>query len=256
MNGLTPSLAGKKLVVFDYDGTLARSKQPMQPSTAGLLARLLERVKVAIISGGGYAQFQAGFLSSFYPLDSHGLTNLYLLPTYGTRFLEWRGEWRERYREDLADDDKKRIMGAFEAAFHAIGYARPERTFGEVIEDRGSQVTFSALGQEAPIEIKESWDPDRSKREAIADAMRPKLPGFDVRVGGTTSIDVTKRGVNKAYGIQKLEHYLDISAEEIVFVGDKLFLGGNDYPARATGVDCIQVSGPEETERIIQGWLF
>jgi hypothetical protein len=76
-----------------------------------------------------------------------------------------------------------------------------------------------------------------------------------VRIGGTTSIDVTPRGVNKAYGIRKLEEYLKVSQDRIVFVGDALYQGGNDYPAKATGVDCIQVKGPEETKQLIQAWL-
>jgi len=36
---------------------------------------------------------------------------------------------------------------------------------GELIEDRGSQITYSGLGQFAPLAEKVKWDPDFSKRK-------------------------------------------------------------------------------------------
>lgn len=251
---MNQALDGKELVIFDLDGTLAPSKQYMKPSMAALLSKLLERAKVAVISGGGFPQFQAQFVRSL-PADGRGFADLYLLPTSGTRLYAWQGDWKEIYREDLSKEEKERIMEAFKAALPAGGYAEPATMYGDAIEDRGSQITFSALGQQAPLALKEAWDPDRSKRQKIAAILCEKLPGFDVRIGGTTSIDITKKGVNKSYGIHKLEQRLGIPIAKMLFVGDALFLGGNDYPAKATGVDCVQVSGPDETERLVAGWL-
>jgi hypothetical protein len=134
-------------------------------------------------------------------------------------------------------------------------YEKPTKTFGTLIEDRGSQITFSALGQSAPVELKYAWDPMRTKRERMAAILSEKLPEFEVRVGGATSVDITKRGINKGFGIRKLEQFLKIESEDIVFIGDALFYGGNDYPAKATGVDCISVKGPEETKELIKSWL-
>lgn len=244
----------KKLAVFDLDGTLAVSKSPVDEEISSLLVALLGLIKAAIISGGGFPQFQAqvlGHLSG----TADNYSNLYILPTSGTRMYSWKGGWVEEYAEHLGQRDKERIMIAMHAALQAAGYARPEKTYGDILEDRGSQITFSALGQKAPPPLKYAWDPDRKKRDKIAAALRPLLPEFDVRVGGATSIDVTRRGINKAYGIHKLEERLGLSAEDIVFVGDALFYGGNDYPAKATGVDCIQVSGPKETGSLIKAWL-
>ena len=70
--------------------------------------------------------------------------------------------------------------------------------------------------------------------------------------GGTTSIDIVKPGIDKAYGIQKLKDILEIDIQDILFIGDALFEGGNDYPVRKMGVDCIQVRDAEETKRIIE----
>jgi HAD superfamily hydrolase (TIGR01484 family) len=147
------------------------------------------------------------------------------------------------------------MMNSLDVALHASGYVKPQKIYGQLIEDRGSQITFSALGQNAPIEMKLSWDPTREKREKIAEILRQRNPEFDVRIGGATSIDINKRGINKGYGIRRLEQFLNIGPDDILFVGDALFYGGNDYPAKATGIDCIEVKGPEETKQLIKGWL-
>ena len=71
-------------------------------------------------------------------------------------------------------------------------------------------------------------------------------------MGGDTSIDVTKPGIDKAYGIRKLRDLLGISLKEMIFIGDALFVGGNDYPAEEVGVVSIPVRGPNETKRVIE----
>lgn len=246
----------KKLVIFDLDGTLTKSKSPIDEEMASLIVKLLATKMVAVISGGNYPQFQTQFVSRL-PGASEFFANLFLVPTSGTRLYAWENEWKEQYAENLSADEKRKIMNALEPILsnHSPAYEKPAKLYGEIIEDRGSQITFSALGQQAPAEVKYAWDPTREKREAIAKIISAKIPEFDVRVGGATSIDITRRGVNKAYGIRKLEEYLALKPDDIVFVGDALFYGGNDFPAKSTGVDCISVKGPEETKKVIKEWL-
>ena len=117
---------------------------------------------------------------------------------------------------------------------------------------RGSQITFSALGQQAPLDEKDKWDPDFTKRKKIKTILDTLIPEFSVRLGGATSIDVTKPGIDKAYGIRKLRDLLGISLKEMIFIGDALFVGGNDYPAREAGVVSIAVRGPNETKRVTE----
>jgi hypothetical protein len=127
-----------------------------------------------------------------------------------------------------------------------------ERVWGEVIEDRGSQITFSALGQQAPLAEKDKWDADYSKRKRIKAILDVLIPEFSVRMGGATSIDVTKPGIDKAYGIRKLRDLLGISLAEMIYIGDALFPGGNDYPAIEAGVASISVRGPRETKPVTE----
>jgi len=144
-----------------------------------------------------------------------------------------------------------KIIASLEKAIDTAGF-RPARLWGEAIEDRGSQITYSALGQQAPYQEKKTWDPDFSRRKKIKAILDTMIPEFSVRMGGATSIDITKPGIDKAYGIRKLSETLGIVIDEMLFVGDALFPGGNDYPAREAGVECIQVRDHDETKRVIE----
>ena len=239
----------KKLIVFDLDGTLAKSKSALDPEMSTLLHDLLEVVKVAVISGGDWPQFDKQLLSHL-PHDQN-LGNLSVLPTCGTKFYRYSGSWTKIYSEDFTADEKKKIIDSLNKAFQEAGF-KVEKVWGEVIEDRGSQITLSALGQQAPLAEKEKWDPDFAKRKKIKAILDPLIPGFSVRLGGSTSIDVTKPGIDKAYGIRKLRDILGVSVKEMIYIGDALFPGGNDYPAEQAGVISIPVGGPEDTKRVIE----
>jgi phosphomannomutase len=242
----------KNLIIFDLDGTLAVSKSSLDAEMAKLLISLLDNVKVAVISGGSWSQFKAQLLTNL-PNDEY-LKNLSLLPTCGTKFYQHDGSWKRLYAENFRTEEKQIIIGSLHQVIDFMGI-KEERTWGEIIEDRGSQITYSALGQQAPIEAKERWDPDFEKRKKMKEQLDKLIPEFSVRLGGTTSIDITRQGIDKAYGIRKLRDTLGISIDEMIFVGDALFPGGNDYPAKEAGVRCIQVRDVEETKRVTEAIL-
>ena len=239
----------KKLVVFDLDGTLAPSKSSLDPEMAALLHDLLGVVRVAVISGGAWLQFERQVPSKL--AQDERLEKLSILPTCGTQFFEYAGQWKRLYEEDFTTDEKEKIVRSLSNAVGTAGY-QVEKTWGETIEDRGSQITYSALGQQAPLEDKEKWDADFAKRKKIKAILDTLIPEFSVRLGGATSIDVTKPGIDKAYGIKKLREILGIEVKEMIYVGDALFPGGNDYPAEEAGVVSIAVRDPDDTKRVIE----
>ena len=239
----------KKLIVFDLDGTLAESKSSFDAEMATLLGVLLGIMKVAVISGGNWPQFEKQVLANL-PNDER-LKNLSLLPTCGTKFYRYDSGWKILYSEDFTASEKEKIIHSLKQVMVASNFAA-HQTWGEVIEDRGSQITFSALGQQAPIEEKKKWDADFSKRQRMKSLLDKLIPEFSVRLGGTTSVDVTKPGIDKAYGIGKLRETLGITIQEMIFIGDALFPGGNDYPAKEAGVVSIQVRDPNESKRVIE----
>ena len=207
---------------------------------------------MAVISGGDWPQFEKQLLSNL-PHDEH-LKNLSLLPTCGTKFYQYAEDWEKIYSEDFTADEKGKIISSLKNALGTVGF-KVEKVWGEPIEDRGSQITFFALGQEALIEEKKKWDPDFSKRKKIKAVLDKLIPEFSVRLGGTTSVDVTKPGIDKAYGIRKLRDTLGIAIQEMIFVGDALFPGGNDYPAQLAGVVSIRVRDPNESKRVIEAMI-
>jgi len=230
------------ILAFDLDGTLAQSKSPIDEQMKSLLVKLLFSNRVCVISGGKIEQFKEQLIGPLIP-TCDGFERLHLFPTSGTSYytVGENGDLKNVYKNDLEDDEVSVIFRVFNEAFVQTGYYEPT-TFGDVLEERGSQVTFSALGQEAPYELKKGWDPTRSRRHEILDIMRPLLPDFDVRLGGTTSIDVTRRGMDKGFAVEMIEKYLHCKREDILFFGDALEPGGNDHAVYKAGVPCVPVA--------------
>ena len=238
----------KRLLAFDLDGTLALSKQPLDEEMAGRIADLLDVAMVDIISGGDWPQFETQVVSRL-PARAD-LRNLFIQPTTGTKLYRWDGAWRPVYAELFTPDERRKIEESLDAAMKAEGFDQG-RTWGDRIEDRGSQITFSGLGQQAPLDAKEAWDPDRAKRVALQARLRVALPDLSINIGGSTSIDITRQGVDKQYGLKKLLPVAGVEAREVLFVGDAIFPGGNDYPAKEMGLDTIRVDNIDQTRTVI-----
>ncbi len=240
------------LIIFDLDNTLAESKAPLTRSMAHLLEKLLERTRVAVISGGALPQFLSQVVHRL-PEDAD-FSHLYLLPTSGASLYECRnGGWDKIYEERIPESDAAKIQTAMQEGAQGSGVLDPDDvTWGPRIEYRGGEVSYSALGQEAPVAEKKAWDPDHKKRRALRAAIASGLPeGYVAAMGGATTIDVTKRGVNKAYGIHQLSTRLRIPESAMLYVGDELMAGGNDEIVFTTEVETKAVASPTGTARFI-----
>jgi len=254
----------KNLFVFDLDGTLAPSKSVADKEMIGLLLRLLEKKHVAVIGGGKYELFKEQLVRRLPRRDAR-LSKLFLFPTSSTAFYRFRNrKWVCVYSHGLSVAERKKIKVAFAVAFKKINYEHPARTYGAVIEDRGTQITFSALGQEIirklgvkrGLALKEEWNRNHDIRPQLMKVLKRLLPKFEVRQGGLSSVDVTRNGIDKAYGIRQIEKILKIPRKEMLFVGDAIFPGGNDYAVVRAGVEYIKVDGPEDTKKIIKSVLL
>jgi phosphomannomutase len=243
----------KKVIAFDLDGTLAESKSPLSEEMASLICRLLETYSVAIISGGAFPQFKKQILDTLRNPSEEILGRLFLFPTNGAALYAYRNSaWHCEYEDLLTQEEKDMIAHAWERALSHSDIVLPNPSYGPVMEDRGPQISFSACGQQAPIAVKSVWDPDGAKRTVLREIMLPLLPEFTISLGGMSTIDITKKGIDKAYAIEKIIDYLKVSKNDIMFVGDKLEPGGNDYPAKRAGVECVAVSDPQETAELIK----
>lgn len=245
-----------KLIIFDLDGTLAESKQPLTREMASLVTQLMSSVNVAVISGGEMPQFMKQVVDAL-PSGAN-FANLYLLPTSGAAFYAYeKGTWKKIYEERLSGKEAHVIETAMRAAAEETGVVNfSEPSWGERIEYRGGQVTLSALGQQAPIVLKKEWDPSHEKRRALQTNIAERIPEFSVGIGGATSIDVTKRGIDKAYGVRKLCERISISESDALYVGDELETGGNDEAVYKTEARIERVKNPHETELLIRSFLL
>lgn len=243
-----------KLVAFDLDDTLAPSKSALPQPVAQVLRRLLDKTPVCVISGGRFQQFETQLLNHLHASDTQ-LRQLHLMPTCGTRYLRYRnGDWHTIYAHDLSENTRAQAIQAIEQAARQLGYWHPHPR-GPIIEDRGSQITFSALGQQAHLEDKASWDPDGTKRAKLCEVLAQALPQLQVRAGGSTSVDITEKGIDKAFGMNHLVDSTGISREEMLFIGDRLDEGGNDYPVKAAGFPTRQVTSWQDTVEVVTALL-
>lgn len=253
----------RTVIAFDLDGTLAPSKSPLPDRMSEKLDQLLERYHVCVISGGMFRQFEKQLLNNL-QTSPERLERLHLMPTCGTRYYRYNSpdrEWAKIYAEDFTEAEKNKIKKALLEAVEKLGYVE-EKTWGETLEDRESQITWSALGQDIVDHLgpeggrmKEEWDPDNAKKQKVRDYAAELLPEFEVRVGGVTSVDITKPGIDKAYGMRKIMDMLQIGMEDIFFIGDRIKEGGNDYPVKAMGIDTLEISKWEETALVIEAIL-
>jgi len=243
-----------RMTAFDLDDTLAPSKQALPDQVRDALLKLLTVSDVCVISGGQIGQFKKQVVDRLgADLPQPLADRLHLMPTCGTQY--WRivaadsdhpDRLKRVYAEDLTADEKAAAVAAVEEEAKKLGLWA-DKTWGAAIEDRGSQITFSALGQEAPLDAKKAWDPTNEKKAAIREAVQRRLPALEVRSGGSTSVDITRRGIDKAYGMRRLAELTGVPYAETLFIGDRLDPDGNDYPVKAMGVPTFAVEGWEDT---------
>ena len=243
-----------RLIAFDLDDTLAPSKSPLDPRMADLLAGLLGRVEVCVISGGQFAQFKMQIIDMLPDLGLETLARLHLMPTCGTQYYRYDGGWTQIYAQNLSSDEKERALAAVEDTARQLGFWEPN-TWGPILEDRGSQITFSALGQAAPVSAKIAWDPSGEKKNALREAVQALLPDLEVRSGGSTSVDITRQGIDKAYGMRRLSELTGVGLENMLFIGDRLDPDGNDYPVKVLGVPTHAVESWLETAEFLENWM-
>lgn len=238
-------------VVFDFDGTLAASRQPITKEQTARLCRLIECMPIGVMSGSAFNIIERNFLSRLekdFPKEQ-----LYIFPNASSMCFVWKdGEWNMKYNFSLSESEHKVVISALEEAIEKTGITIGLPSYGPRIDNRGTEIAFAGLGIDAPLVEKEAWDPDRKKRISLQVILREKLPDFEVHIGGTTTVEITKKGIDKSYGIMWLARELDEKTSDLLFVGDALTADGNDAAVIPTGVMTQQISGPEETGQVIE----
>lgn len=251
-NETNKNLKNKKVFIFDLDKTLTRSKTDISKETAGLLGDILKTDKIAIISGGAWPQFKKQLIGGL-PRNSN-LSNLLLATTSGGELYKFgkNKKWQKVYSKKLSKETKKGIINALKKAIKISGVEMPKKIYGKLIEDRISQITMSAVGQKAPVNIKEAWDPRAEKKLKIVKILKPMLPKLHIASGGSTSIDITEKGIDKAFGVKKILEHWGLKIKDAVYIGDALYPGGNDEIVKKTKIDTVAVKDFIQTRKILK----
>ena len=248
----------KKVLAFDIDQTLNIAKTPIDDEIAALLLECLNHFKICPISGQKFDQFLVQIVNRLKNPTEKQLENLHLFVAQGTQYYRREnGEWKQVYNYPLTDEQVKKIASALESSARELGLWEEDQLADgdEIIENRLSQVTFSALGQKAGTEAKYAWDPDCKKREKIVALAKEKAPEFDYEIGGTTSINAIVPGMNKKFGMTHLMEELNVTKDDILYFGDMTAPGGNDYPVVEMGIKTITVRSHEDTAFALRGIL-
>jgi HAD superfamily hydrolase (TIGR01484 family) len=250
----------KKVLSFDIDNTLNVAKTPMTGEMAAVLRETLTKWQIAPISGQKFEQFLIQVVN---PLKNAGATddelkNLHLFVAQGTQYYTYDGhDWQQVYNYALTEKQVREISAALETAAKELGYWEEDKLApgDEIIENRESMIAFSALGQTAAVDAKMAWDPDMTKRNAMAARAKKLAPNYDFEVGGTTTINASLPGTNKQFGMGKLLEHLKVEKFDVLYFGDMTQPGGNDYPVVQMGFETITVRDWQETANVLRGIL-
>jgi len=210
----------------DLDGTLCKSKQNCEPDMIRELTRINEKMKLFIVSGAELSRMQTQA-----PLK------------WVTYFAQNGNEQHDGVGEKRFNElnNKKEIL----EHIHKIAESIDLTITDDMIDDRGSQISFSFVGHNAPYEDKIMFDPDRTFRMQIL----KKHPFHNAFVAGTTCIDY----IPKTKG-ENIQHYLNlrkIKTAECLYIGDALETGAND--ATVVGIiPTFAVKTPEDTLKFLK----
>ena len=248
----------KKVLAFDIDQTLNIAKTPITDDIADLLTKCLDHFEICPISGQKFDQFLIQIVDRLTHATKKQLSHLHLFVAQGTQYYRFvDGSWQQIYNYPLTNEQVTKISDTIEQAAKELGFWEADKLQpgDEIIENRLSQVTFSALGQKAGTDAKYAWDPDCKKRQKIVKRCQELSPEFEYEIGGTTSINAITPGMNKVFGMTHLLEELKVDKKDILYFGDMTQPGGNDYPVVQMGIDTITVRNHEDTAYALRGIL-
>jgi phosphomannomutase len=234
--------SNKKVIIADVDETICESCTEVSTEMA-------ESINNLIRSGYTFAFISGTHVKELLRMISSGVKEKHhLLGTTGTNYtLVENDVTHEIYNFSFSKEEKQDIFSAFEKLINHYNMISMT-TKADQLQDRDSQITLSPLGRNAPLKLKKEYDPDGKKRKKYVEYLNNIIDAtkFEIKIGGTTSIDITRKGLDKAWGIKKFAEHHNIKLSEILFIGDKIYSGGNDYAASKI-VDFISVKNPYET---------
>lgn len=194
------------------DKTIAPPRQPILADMFELLSSLKE--DVVIVSGQEVDKIR--WQSNNLVVTALGQNGNHAVTADGTEL--WNEKLSHEHRTEILDH----ISEVIEILEHDLNHD------WNPIEDRGAQITFSPIGNTAPVDIKMAYDPDKTKRFSMLDKIPFASEDLIVKIGGSTSLDYIHKDKHKGNNVARYIELMDWDKEECIYFGDGLYPGGND----------------------------
>lgn len=225
----------KKHLFFDMDDTVTQTRTPMEDDVYELYASL--DYDLIIVSGGTVSQIQKQVRGlPFYTLGQNGNQ------AYDhTGVLLWNEKLTEAHTEDIFNH-----ISALQKLFTV-----PVRDPEDIVEHRGSQISYSLIGHNEELQKKKACDPDQQIRKSLLTEVPLNHDEIEVKIGGTTCLDYFQKGKHKGYNITKLLRHTGWNPNSCLYFGDSLFPGGNDETVIGV-IDTVPVENHRHTYDILR----
>ena len=245
-----------RIFIFDVDGTLTPSRQPMTKEFQTFFKQWIKKNKFYLVTGSDLPKLQEQMC--MYDIEAEGIFtccgNQFWLPNPSVPIQS----------ADLIYDNKFKVPRKLNKLLGTIlsNSIYPHR-YGNHIEDRGSMVNFSIVGRDCNQEQREEyykWDKEKGERKIIAQAIKEKFPDLDAVIGGQISIDIYPKGNDKSQVLNVIEQERLVPPNEYIFIGDGIENGGNDYPLaelmdNTEICDWYHTDGWEHTKEILENLI-
>jgi len=225
------------VLVFDIDGTLTASRQPMTPELAAVLRPVAEGRPVYLVTGSDYSKVAEQVPGAVLARVAGVFTCV------GNEFWQGGGLVRSRRHEFPAA-----MVAEIEAMLMASDYG--VRT-GRHVEERAGTLNVSVVGRNADLAQRAAYhahDIETGERGRLAARIEARFPAYEARRGGQISVDVSPRGWNKAQVVPEIRRRH--GATPIHFFADNLGEDGNDLPL----AQALVAEGPHNRVNAVTGW--
>ena len=220
-----------KKFIFDVDGTLTESRQQIDLSFEVYMIKFCCKYDVYLVTGSDRAKTVEQVGLDIYN-RSKRVYNCSGADVYEKDHNVYRSDWKpSRKLINFLSDE--------------LDYSTFPHKTGNHIEHRPGGMNFSILGRgEDSMRYRKEyvkWDINTTERILMSDRIKSEFPDLNIQIGGQTGLDISDS--------DKSQILRDFNSEdELVFFGDMMKEGQNDYPL------AVAVDKRGGTNYSVNGW--
>ena len=207
----------KRIFMFDIDGTLTPPRLPMTEEMVEMFKGFCERNRVILVTGSDMSKVVEQVPKEIRDLVEGIYTCSGNAYTVGDEII---------YENEFRPPEK--LIALLEDWKNYSHY--PVKT-GKHLEYRDGMLNYSTVGRNCTQQEREdyeAWDNENGERAILRERILNMFPSLDCAIGGQISIDIYPKGLDKSQSYFRVKG--DNPDHAIIFCGDRLMPGGNDYP--------------------------